>query len=141
MAIQLPKLEQSSKGLLKESFANLPGEDNKEAVPFHISYFYYNDKLCELNELRKNMPKKVLNDLRKIGRLCNVSDFKANGIDHDPIVNAGNYKPLFHNLPTDADLRESRIQSDGRMFYFVINKTVYLVLLKNTHFEVKKQRK
>ena len=140
---KLPSAERYEKNAaIPEAVAEPSFEDDPEAQPFKISYRFYNDSECELRDLIKNAPRKVLEDLRKIGASIGVSDFRRYNIDIKPVDQRGNYRTLFNRLPSEeVELKENAIQSSGRMFYFIIEKTFYLVALKNAHKETKKVRR
>jgi hypothetical protein len=116
-------------------------KEEKELSPYFISFYHYNDKLCEIEALKKNNPKKALFDLIKIGQSLDDNDFKKKGIDKLPIANVGDYKKLYNKLPPGAELYENKIQGESRMFYFIVDRICCIVALTASHLETDKVRK
>ncbi len=129
---------------IPQSAAELPEGVEGEVVPYIISFAKYNDDLCEIEGLGKNKGKKALSILRDIGtKVYTRADFKRNNITNDPVANAGEYKKIFSGLPTETELRELRLQGTGRIFYFDIesDRTMFVVAVRENHFETKKVRR
>ncbi len=86
---------------------------------FHISFKYYNDGICEIHILEKNIARQTLKDLRKIGMCFDIQTLKANNIGIIRVTPSGAYKKLFTKLfSEDVDLKEHKIQGKSRLFYF-----------------------
>ena len=138
----IPKwFPKSSQEPIPESVAEPSFEEDPEAKPFLISYFYYKDKECGLKNLLKNGPRKVLQDFRNIGQSTNITQFKQYNIDTNPVHNNGDYSKLYYGLPPDAELKENAIQGAERFFYFIIGRIFYLVAIKQVHLETNKVRR
>lgn len=139
---QVPSyIPKKSYGIIPDSVAEPRFREDPEARPFHLSYVYYKDKLCELRDIAKNGPRKILEDFRNIGRSTDISEFRRYNIDSAPVKNFGEYSKLYSGLPPDAELRENDIQGSARLFYFVVDRICFLVTIKNKHFETKKVRR
>jgi hypothetical protein len=79
--------------------------------------------------------------IRKVGKLSTINQFKENGIDLIPVINAGDYKKIFKKmLPPDAEIKEHKIVGTSRLFYFTVSKQFHMVGITNNHFETDKQR-
>ncbi len=130
-----------NKGRIPNSVAQLPSLEDPESEPFKLSFRHYKDKLCEINSLLKNAPKRLLMDLKKVGQLNNISQFQQKGISIIGVTNAGAYKVLFNKLPPDIEMKEHKIQGEQRLFYFIIKDIVHIVCIKSSHFDTDKKRK
>lgn len=135
----LPNPQHSCARLIPDKVALIGDQRDIESLPFHLSFEYYNDKLCEIEYLEKNVAKRTLNNLRTIGG-CNNKTLKQNGIDAIPVSNLGEYLKLYSKLPPDADVKEHKISGTARIFYFIVSRIFYLVCFKNSHFETGKHR-
>jgi len=127
--------------IIPEAVAENIGNSDPEAQPFMISYQYYNDRECGLQNLGKNGPKKVLEHYRIIGSCSTTRDFTRHHIKAKSITNLGEYSKLFKHLPPDIDLLENIIQGVERYFYFVVDNIFYVVSISNSHYETDKVRR
>ncbi|MBU3979272.1 hypothetical protein KJ980_06090 [Patescibacteria group bacterium] len=117
-----------------------PSAKDPEGEIFHISFKYYNDKICEISLLQKNIARQALKNLKTIGRCFDLNSLKANNIDILHIAPSGAYKKLFtRSITEDIDLREHKIQGTSRLYYFISSKMFYIVAFTNAHFETNKQ--
>lgn len=115
-----------------------------ETTPYVISFARYNEKMCEISLLSGNKGKKVVEILKAIGtKACSESDFRKYNVDRLPVRNDGDYKRLYNGLKDDIDLKEIKLQQDGRIFYFDIEpeRTLYVVAITENHLETKKVRR
>lgn len=121
-----------------------PESEAPEATPYVISFAKYKNKLCEIEILGKNKGNKALSILKEIGtKVSSRADFQKNNIKTDGIVNNGEYKLLYNGLGPDIEVRELSLQSTGRIFYFDIepDKVLYIVAIRENHFETDKVRR
>ncbi len=125
--------------------AKVRGEKHIEEQPFLISFAKYNNRVCEVENLKRNKAKKSLQVLIKIGRdFFDYEDFeKDKGIEKIPVRNKGEYKKLFQRLHPDVELFEHKLQGKGRIFYYIndLEKLFCVVAIKENHFETKRQRR
>ena len=130
---------------LPQSVAEMPQEmEAPEADPYVISFAKYNEKCCEINLLSGNKPRRVIEDLKKIGtKVRSTADFQRHSIDRLPVTNKGDYRRLFRGLEDDIELKELKLQQDARMFYFDIEseRTFYVVAITNNHLETDKVKR
>jgi len=130
---------------LSQIAQELPQEtEAPEAIPYVISFSKYNEKLCEISELRKNKGKKAISVLKEIGtKVFSKADFQKHNIKTDGIANAGEYKKLYNGLSPDVEVREISLQDTGRIFYFDIEpeRILYVVAIRENHFETDKVRR
>lgn len=113
---------------------------NPEDANFRISYHYYRDDLCEMKNLIGNAGRSCLKDLRTIGK-SKKGTLASNGIDEIRVRGEGAYKPLLNGLTEDVELREHKILSTARLFYFVKEETFHVVAITNAHIETDKNRR
>ncbi|MDD5689202.1 MAG: hypothetical protein PHQ76_02850 [Caldisericia bacterium] len=140
--IPQPQIEKTV--LIPDTVAEIPEDKiDKEAEQLVISYRYYLDKFCGLEEYKLSQLKKSLKIFRKIGSLCTLKQFQKNDIRYDLVKNNGGYKMLYNNLPEDIDLLEHKIGETERVFFWVDdNKNkFYLRCLSKKHFETNKTRR
>ncbi len=130
---------------LSQIAQELPQEtEAPEAIPYVISFAKYNEKLCEISELSKNKGKKALSILKEIGtKVFARADFQRHNIRTDGIANSGEYKKLYSKIAPDIEIRELFLQDTGRIFYFDIEpeRTLYVVAIRENHFETDKVRR
>ena len=130
---------------LSQIAQELPQEtEAPEAIPYVISFAKYNEKLCEISELSKNKGKKALSILKEIGtKVFARADFQRHNIRTDGIANSGEYKKLYSKIAPDIEIRELFLQDTGRVFYFDIEpeRTLYVVAIRENHFETDKVRR
>lgn len=145
--MDIPKsaAQTSSQNTIPQEVAELPSEsEDPEVVPYVISFAKYNEGLCEIEYLKKNKAKRALGVIKKIGtKICCSADFKKLAIITSPINRSGEYLKLYKRLSPDIELNEIRLQQDARIFYFDIEseKKLYIVAIKENHFEVGKIRR
>jgi hypothetical protein len=101
---------------------------------FRISFDYYNDNLCEIDDLQTSPARKCLNKLKQIGRSTHKT-LSENNINPKTVICAGHYKELFSKLSPDVNLFEIDIGSSGRLFYFIVGSLFHIVSVKNSHFK------
>jgi len=141
---QIPgSLTKKKRGRIKSGVALSPNPADSEIQNFVVSFKYYNDKFCGIEELQRSQLKKALINLRIIGSLKTINDFKNNKIDYIDVDYGGDYKKLYRKLPRDAEVKEHKLGLKERMFYFVLKdkKIFELIAISNTHFETDKVRK
>lgn len=131
-----------------------------EAVPLLISFSRYNSSECEVD--RGQMEVYAWDALRQIKRVGTQPGTPAEfnfGGDH--IINAGEYRKLFKGLDDpEIDMREIKLSGKrkrmdyrgrkpkevtetvgtGRIFFYVIDRTLYLVAIRANHYETDKIR-
>lgn len=135
----IPSPKRDSGHLIPDKIAIISDSTEIESLPFHLSFEYYNNKLCEIQDLNRNIPKRALINLKTIGR-CNYKTLKQNGIDILPVSNSGEYTKVYAKLPPDIDLKEHKISGTARIFYFIVSRVFHIVCFKNSHFETDKHR-
>ncbi len=129
-----------SNTFIPEKAVHVPQSQNPEDTGFLISFQYYRDDICEIKLLVKNGGKRALENLRAIGKSYNEVSLKDNHIDTKNVQNCGEYKKLYSGLSPDIDIREHKILSTARLFYFFVDKYFYIRAIKNSHFETEKHR-
>ncbi len=132
-------------GDIPYAMAEIPqDQSDPEVRPYVISFYYYNDKHCELLNLSNPSCKKALQDFKAIGmKIRSESDFDKHGIGRRRIENRGAYKKLFNRLGTDTELYETRLKDSGRIFYFdaKLEGVLYIIAITEKHIETDKQRR
>lgn len=132
-------------GKISRFVAELPEkQDDPEGSPYVISFAKYNDKMCEIGELRKNKARRAMQTLKTIGtKVYSNADFNKNAIIALPVYPSGEYKKLYSGLEQDIELKEIKLQDTGRIFYFSIEsrRTFYVVAITESHFETDKTRR
>ena len=115
-----------------------------EINPYMISFARYNNRMCEISNLSGNKGRKAVETLKTIGtKIRSEADFQRNSIDRIPVCRDGAYKPLFNGLGEDIELKEIKLQSSGRIFYFDIEseRVFYVVAIRENHLETDKVRR
>ena len=132
-------------GKIPQEVAEIPQDlSSPEERPYVISFAKYNDDLCEISLLGGNKGRKAVETLKDIGtKVFDVTDFQRHSIDRIPVSYAGEYKKLFKGLSADVEIKEAKLQQNARIFYFDIEpeKTLYVVAIKENHFETDKVRR
>lgn len=129
--------------LLPEITTMSQDQDMPEGRPYVISFAQYKDKLCEISFLQKSNAKKALNVLKNIGtKVCSKTDFNKNNLKIKKIINNGEYKRLYNSLSPDTEISEITLSDTSRIFYYDIEseKTLYIIAIKENHFETDKNR-
>lgn len=118
-----------------------------EVKPILISFERYNSKECQLDGMEGKMAKKALRIVRDVGvNIKAESDFKK----HLPklavvsIENNGDYRKLYKGLADlpDVEIKEAKIDLDkGRLFFFMIDRIFHIVAIRDSHYDVGKQRR
>ena len=132
-------------GIIPRGVAELAQEqEDPEGQPYLISFAKYNEKVCEIASLSSNKARKAIGYLKQIGmRVHSIADFQKENLDRIPIRREGEYLKLYNRLAEDIDLKEMKLQADGRIFYFDIEpeKTFYVVAITENHLETRKIRR
>ncbi len=132
-------------GDIPKTVAELPQDsDVSEVEPYKISFSKYNNKLCEISELGKNKGNKALTILKEIGtKVFSRADFQKHNIQTKGISYDGAYKPLYSKIADGIEIKELFLQGTGRIFYFDIEpeRMLYIVAIKENHFETEKVRR
>jgi hypothetical protein len=121
-----------SKGLLPNSVA-LTKEKIDEGR-FKISFDYYNDNHCEIEDLQTSPARKCLSKLKQIGRSTHKT-LAENNINPKSVINSGHYKALFSKLSPEVNLFEIDIGSASRLFYFIVGNLFHIVSIKSSHIK------
>ena len=129
---KLPKLSKK-KRLLDDSFALIDGDEDKHHQNFKLSFDYYKSDLCEIGNLGTSSARKCLTNLKQLGQ-SNHQTLLENNIRPTRIKCSGRYKALFSKLSEDVDLFEITIGEAGRLFYFIADRLIHIVSIKNSHF-------
>lgn len=138
----IPQWTPNKPKLLDEQVGHYLDKSDPETEVFHISFKYYNDKECEIAGLIKNRAIAALINLKIIGRCYDFKSLKDNGINIIKVRPSGDYQKLFtKRITEDVELREHKIQSDARLFYFIAEKMFYIVAITNSHYETDKNRR
>lgn len=130
---KLPKPSQQ-KQLINAKVALIDGDEDDSNRNFKISFDYYNDCLCEIDELEIGSARKCLTKLKQLGQSNHKTLFN-NNIRPTPIKRSGRYKALFSKLSDDVDLFEIDIGQASRLFYFIVGHLLCVVSIKNSHFK------
>jgi len=130
---------------LSQIAQELPQEtEAPEAIPYLISFSKYNNRLCEISDLSSNKAKRAIEMLKTIGtKVRSRADFEKHSIDRLPVLRRGEYIKLFSGLSSDIELKEIKLQQNARIFYFDIepDRTLYVVAIRENHFETDKVRR
>jgi hypothetical protein len=126
---------------LDEKIANYPDKLNLELDRLQLSFKYYNNDLCEVHLFERNIARRAIQNFKTIGKSTDTKSLKDNGIDLLPVYNKGDYKKLFtKQITEDTQLKEHKIQSDARIFYFLVGKEFNIVAITNKHYETDKNK-
>lgn len=130
---------------LPQAIAELPQEiEAPEAIPYVISFSKYNESMCEISELNGNKGRKVVETFKTIGtKIRSEVDFQKHYVDRIPVRRESEYKKLYRGLSDDIELKEIKLQTGGRIFYFDIEdrRTFYVVAITQNHLETNKVRR
>lgn len=136
----IPKPKNITKGKIPVSVTEIRDQKDPETQLFKISFRYYNDGECEISVLEKNNARRLLVDLRTIGKCTCVRNLKEQNIGIVPVYNSGAYKSLFNHLSPDVEIKEHIIQATSRLFYFIEGNIFNIVTVKNNHIPLYKHR-
>ncbi|MEK7572203.1 MAG: hypothetical protein AAB553_08085 [Patescibacteria group bacterium] len=129
------------KSKIPQSATLLKDQKDPEDEYFTISYRYYSDSECQITSLNQNTARAFLQDIKTIGRTKRTPYYlKQVGINVIPVYGIGAYKSLLKNLPEDVDLKEHKVQSTSRLFYFLKQNKFCIVAIKMNHIETDKHR-
>jgi len=135
--LKIPSPTLSVKGRIPDHVA-LIAESEQTYV---IAFSHYNEDLCEIDNLEKNISKECLHDLKRISK-STIGGLAEKGIDRIRINKSGEYKKLYNKLPDpNIELFEHKIQGTSRLFYFTAKNKFCIVAIKNSHFETDKVRR
>lgn len=157
----LPKPE----GEIPEAAAKIPEKIEPETSPVQISFSRYNTSECEIEQ--GQMSPYAMNALRAIKNIGThvrtLNDFTSTYFESsaERVINAGEYKKLFSGLDDpEIDMREVKISgkvpirsfyrtkskekmervTTGRLFFYVVSQTLYMVAIRANHYETDKMR-
>jgi len=69
----------------------------------------------------------------------------AKDIEIKPVSYAGEYKKLYRGLGLDIDISEYKIGGSQRIFFWILStkeqNIIYLICLRNRHFELNRVRR
>jgi len=112
---------------------------NDESNRFKISFDFYDEKICEIENLEKSLARNCLKKLKQIGKSNPQKlreDFKST-----PIKNSGHYKIFYKNLTPDVRVFELYPGKSSRIFYFIkrdlSHNFFHIISIKNKHLEKK----
>ena len=138
-SIPQPEHFQYKHGVIPQNVAEI---DEKSEESLKLSFFYYNDKACEIKYFGKKA-KNALEKIKIIGRSTR-SSLDANGIQLSPVHNSGSYKKLFtHKLPSDFydSMKEHKFSGTCRIFCTLDGNTCNIIAITFNHLETGKQRR
>ena len=123
---------------IPEELAEISQDINPETNPYLISFKYYNNKECQIKNYLKNQGRKALLILKEVGCCRNLNELKNKGVDIITVENNNEYSKLFNRLSPEVEMREHKIQSTSRMFYFITDKQFNVVAFTNRHYQTNK---
>lgn len=108
---------------------------------YKLSFEYYKDKECDIDNVEKSSHKKLLKWMKTVGKGTSLDDILTLG-NGDTIDYLGEYKQLYKGLPQGVELREYRLTFQERLFYFIddAKKEINIVLIKKSHLGKKTRR-
>ncbi|MEN9852271.1 MAG: hypothetical protein RI996_214 [Candidatus Parcubacteria bacterium] len=119
-------------------------QEDVEIKPYLISFEKYNKDLCELKSLDGKNAKRGLSILKEIGVsvFCREDIMRNGDINTSHIMCAGEYKKLYRGLHEGVEIKEIHLKNSGRIFYFDVipDNIMYIIAIKENHFETKKIR-
>lgn len=131
---KLPKPDRGNH-LLDSKVALIKHGNDSGHQNFKISYDYYNDNLCEIDDLEISCARKCLTKLVHLGK-SNCKTLHEKNLKPKPVVEKGEYKKLFSKLSPDVTVFELTIGAKSRMFYFITENIVHIISIKNSHFNI-----
>jgi hypothetical protein len=112
---------------------------NDKSNSFKISFDFYDEKICEIDNLNKSLTKKCLITLKQIGKY-NYQNF-VEKLKPTSVKNSGHYKIFYKNVTPDVEISELYLGKSSRMFYFIKKHLSYnffhIISIKNKHLEKK----
>lgn len=133
--IKIPNISSKKKNIINDKVATIKGGEDETNLHFQISYKYYKNSLCEIEDLPTSPARKCLTKLKQIG-LSNHTTMMDNNLKPRPVHNSKSYKSLFHNLSPDINMFELNLGDSSRLFYFTVGHTFHIVSIKNKHIEI-----
>ena len=100
-----------------------------------------------LNITKENSEKKAFKVLRDIGvNFRTEADFATRlpKLEVIPIKPEGNYRKLYKGLADspDIEIKEAKVDRDkGRLFFFMVDRVLYVVAVRESHYETDKQKR
>ena len=117
---------------LHSELALIRGEEDGSAHNFRLSFDYYKENMCEIEDLDMSSARKCLTKFKHLGKSNHKNIFEKN-IRHKSVIRTGRYKELFSSLSADVSLFEIDLGSASRLFYFTVRNIVHVVAIKNSH--------
>lgn len=133
--IKIPNIPSEKKNLISDKVATTRGREDETSLHFQISFKYYKNNLCEIENLSSSPARKCLTKLKQIG-LSNHTTMKANNLSPRPVHNSKSYSSLFHSLTPDVKIFELNLGDSSRLFYFTERHTFHIISIKNKHIEI-----
>jgi len=115
---------------------NIPNNRDFEDDPYYISFEYYNNKECEVEELPKKSVSCILNDLKIICK-SKEKNLRHSGIGCDSVYDSGEYSGIFKGLPDGVEVKEHKFHGTRRLYYFLLRHVFYVICTSNKHKESK----
>ena len=118
-----------------------------EAKPVLISFERYNRNECQLDGMEGKMAKKAMRMVRDVGiHIKSESDFQKHlpKLEVVSISDNGNYRKLYKGLTDlpDVEIKEIKIDRDkGRLFFFLIDRIFHIIAIRDSHYEIDKQKR
>ncbi len=114
----------------------------KDQQFYNISFGSYKIKHCELDELNSASYKKALKWIKSVCLCTSFDEIRKIG-NGDTVDNKNDYAFLFNKLPNGTDIKEYKLASSDRIFYYIDDayRMINFVLFKNSHLEVNKNKR
>ena len=142
MIPQIPHLPKEKRQKIKDNFASWNEQGEPEGTLFNISYKYYLEKECGINNFVSGSYKAFTKYLKDIGKSANLSDLKTCfGHKLKRVENKGEYKKIYNKLSDDEEVFEINLSTTNRLFFFIVENFFYIRALRAKHFETNKNRK
>jgi hypothetical protein len=111
---KIAPVKKQNREKISDRVAQLSSESDLETKGFLISYCYYKNKECEVNDLQKVPAQKTLKKLITIGQSLSLEHLKEQNVRIENVINSNSYRKLYHGVPPDVDILETCISKAGR---------------------------
>ncbi len=135
------RIKKGKEKFFQPDVANIREKKDIEEEKFLISFGFYNNDECQINNLDRRKPHELLHKLKKISNLTSFLEFYDSGINTTIVKNRNDYKRFCKTVPVGYKTYEDEIQGTARLFYFIMEKIFYVVCITNTHPETRKTRR
>ena len=107
-------------------------EIEEETKKFVLRFDFLDWETCNFEQFDQTKARTLIKKFQYITSL-QVNQLSSSGIVRDSVKDTKEYRSLFEHLSPDIDLKETELSEGGRIFFFIVEESFYIVSIETKH--------